>query len=577
MFTLRRVLGLLVVVLLIALGVVGWVGWQLKSDLEAAEGHARDLQSALQSDDRDAASDAADDLEEASSSARERAEGAVWSGVGLLPVVGDDAKGVRALARSLEVLSADAVPPLLETSELLGEVSRGDGANLSAVRSLRSPVEQAATALGAARDEVTGLDSAGYVAALRDPFDEYADLITQADRGFAAATTATELLPGMLGGSGNRDYLVVFQNNAEVRATGGLPGAWAHVRTDRGRVEMVEQGSTADFPERDAPVLPLTPAERKVYDVQLGTYWHDANFTPHFPRAADLWRAHFEETRETELDGVLSLDTVALAYLLEGTGPVSAAGVTIDSDNAVDELLHQTYRELEDPAAQDARFQAVSTAVFEAVTGEPQSPMDLAAGFGRAGREGRFLVHSFRSQEQQELAGTAVAGELPSNDEATPYVDVTLDDATGSKMSYYLRHGVKVRAESCTGDVQRLAGSMRLGSTISADEVEDLPVYISGGGTYGTEPGSQLVVVRLYGPVGGEISDVKFDGEPVDAETIDLDGRPVANLVAFLTPTDNVDVTWRMTTGEGQTGDGVVGVTPSIVSGDADTTFESGC
>ncbi|WP_181309513.1 DUF4012 domain-containing protein [Nocardioides campestrisoli] len=575
--TLRRALGLLLAVIMGAGGYAAWVGWQVKGDLESAETHGRALEAALRTDDRVAAEEASDRLQRASASARKRTDGPLWRALSHLPVVGDDAEGVRVLSRSMETFSAQAVPPLLETSSLLQGVSRGQGVHLPTVRALSEPVTAAASALHAATRDVAGVDSAGFVEPLRDPFEEYVDLVAAADRGFGAATTAVELLPDMLGGSGPRDYLIVFQNNAEVRASGGLPGAWAHVRTEGGRITLVEQGSTADFPERQRPVLSLFPVEREIYGTQLGTYWHDANFTPHFPRSAELWTAHFEESRPVDLDGVLSLDTVALSYLLKGTGPVSAAGITIDSENAVDQLLHQTYRDLADPAAQDARFQAMALAIFDAVTGEVDSPMDLAAGFGRAGREGRFLVHSFRPEDRERLRGTTVAGELVSESSERPTVDVTFNDATGSKMSYYLRYDVRVRAEACRGGDQRLAGSMRLGSTIAHGEVDDLPDYISGGGFYGTEPGSQLVVARIHGPVDGEVTDVRFDGEPIEVETVELDGRPVATLVAQLSPTQNVDVTWRMTTGEGQTGDGRVGVTPSIVSGDADSTFASAC
>ena len=39
----------------------------------------------------------------------------------------------------------------------------------------------------------------------------------------------------MLGGDGPRNYLLVFQNNAEIRATGGLPGSWAEVHAEDGK------------------------------------------------------------------------------------------------------------------------------------------------------------------------------------------------------------------------------------------------------------------------------------------------------------------------------------------------------
>ena len=69
----------------------------------------------------------------------------------------------------------------------------------------------------------------------------------------------------MVGADGPRDYLLVFQNNAEIRATGGLPGAWARVHAQDGKLTIVEQGAGGDFGERATPVLALSKPERAVY------------------------------------------------------------------------------------------------------------------------------------------------------------------------------------------------------------------------------------------------------------------------------------------------------------------------
>ncbi len=43
-------------------------------------------------------------------------------------------------------------------------------------------------------------------------------------------------MPAFLGADGDRNYLYVFQNNAEVRSTGGLPGNISLVHASDGRV-----------------------------------------------------------------------------------------------------------------------------------------------------------------------------------------------------------------------------------------------------------------------------------------------------------------------------------------------------
>ena len=50
----------------------------------------------------------------------------------------------------------------------------------------------------------------------------------------------------MLGESGARTYLIMFQNLAETRATGGMPGAYLVLAADKGEVRIIDQGQAND-------------------------------------------------------------------------------------------------------------------------------------------------------------------------------------------------------------------------------------------------------------------------------------------------------------------------------------------
>ena len=64
--------------------------------------------------------------------------------------------------------------------------------------------------------------------------------------------TVTRLVPPMLGQDGPRQYLLVVQNNAEIRSTGGLPGSLQILRADNGKLTLAEQRSVDDFDVLDA-------------------------------------------------------------------------------------------------------------------------------------------------------------------------------------------------------------------------------------------------------------------------------------------------------------------------------------
>lgn len=576
----RWVLPAAVLGVLVVLGAyAAFDAWRVQRALADADAAARALRTAIDAQDDPAMRAASYDLGLAASRAASRTDGPLWVALGYLPVVGDDVRGVRALSGSLDLVAADGVPRVVEALAGFEGVSEGGRVDIARVRAFEAPVAEASVAFSDATAMVDEIDASGFVGALRPRFESYVDLLASTDRGLRSARTATQVLPGLVGADGPRDYLLVFQNNAEIRATGGLPGSWARVHAEGGELILVEQGSASRFRARATPVLPLTSAETALYGDLLGTDFRDATFTPDFPRAAELMAARWEEEVGTvELDGVLSIDVVALSYLLEGIGPVAAPGLTLTADNLVETVLSTAYRLLP-PSDQDAYFEDVAEAVFEAVKGDRASELRLVRAFDRAAGEGRFRVASFLPQERDLLAGSRVVGDLSGDDGSVPHVDIDLNDATGSKMSYYLRAESSVVATGCDGGVQTLEGELRLRQTIDRAEAARLTDYVTGGGRYGTDPGAELVLVRLYGPHGGELSSLTVAGQDVDdvVEVVDLDGRPAVTLSAYVDSQKPVLVEWGMTTGAEQSSDGIVTQTPGMTSGTYERSIKSIC
>ena len=577
--TLRRTLWTVIIVIVVgALAYTAWLVWQVQSDLRSAESSASDLKAAWRDGDKAAQKSAAADLADDASSAEAHTSGVWWRGMGHLPFVGDDVDAVAAMSSSLDTISQDAVEPLTEVvAGLDGLVSDGR-VDLDKVTSLEQPVSEAHTALVKADDDVADLDSEGYVGPLRTRFDRYADLVHGLRSGLGSAEKAVSILPPMAGADGPKNYLLLFQNNAEIRATGGMPGSWALLHADDGKIEMTKQGTAGDFPPTATPIIPLTDEEVAVYDKELGIYFQDPGWTDDFPRAAELWQAHWDQKfPETPIDGVIALDPVGMSYLLDGTGPVAVEDVTLTRSNAVEQLLNKPYIE-DGTAAQDAFFAKASKAIFDAATGSLASPTAFAEGLNRAAGEGRLLVSSFDEDVSAELSGTDIEGAMALDDGKTPHVDVALNDLTGSKMSYYLRYNADVNAMDCRDGVQKLAGSVSLNQVISPSDAAELPESVTGGGRYGTDPGSQFVMVRIYGPYGGSIDKVRLDGKSLrDLEVLEINGRPVVSIDVLLSSRNDVVLNWDGATGPGQTGPGEIHMTPSIVPGSDDRTFGSSC
>ena len=563
----RRLIATAAVGLLVAvIGYAVWSALQVRSSLSSAQESARALRTALEQDDPDAAARLLDQLQADTGEAADQVGGPIWSVASHLPVVGDDAEAVRVVAQVLDGLADDGLPGLVEAAEQLDGralAPRHGRVDLAAVTELRGPVGRANASFAAARTDLARLDAVDVIGAIADPLTELQADVDRAADALDSAERVIDVLPTMLGADRSRTWLLVFQNNAEARATGGLPGAVALVRTEHGKARLVEHHTGGSFDADARPVGSLRPWERTIHGTNLVSYFRDANFTPDFPRAAELWRARWEQRFGGRIDGVIAIDPVALSYLLEATGPVQVPGATLTPGNAVDLLLHQTYVEIADPAVQDAYFADVAVRVFDTVTGGGAEPRALLEQLSRAATEHRLWIHSFDEHEQQRLEATAVAGEALADQGAAPRIDVALNDSTGAKVQYFLRYDVDVVA-SCQTAQTSYAATMQLSNDTPAG-VRRLPTWVTGGGQYGTAVGSQLFVVDVYAPQGGSLGRVSADGVALDYATVTTDGgRPVASVPILLAPHQKVTLTWSMAAGPGQSGATSVVVTPGV-------------
>ena len=569
------VLGGLGLVLVVLAALIGWRALQVNDALQEAVADAAMLQTTLESGEQAAIDAALSDLQESAGEAADLSGGTIWSIATAVPIVGDDARGVRTAARVVADLSTDGIAPLAQAATRLDQLLPKRGRiDLDTVVALQGPVKSAATALAAARRDLASEDSSGFVDRFKTKYRELSNLVSDAQLAMDSASVTVDLLPDVLGQDGPRDYLLVFQNNAEIRATGGLPGAMSVVRTDDGTISLGRQDSAANFGERATPVLPLSKDEEEVFTEKLGTFMLDANFTPDWPRAAELIRARWEEKYPENLDGVLTVDTVAVSYLLAVTGPVEVGPYTLTADNAVDTLLNRVYIDIAEPAAQDAFFALVAQTVFDRISsGDVGAPRELLRALVRAGDEGRVAVNLTDPVEQSKIAARRVARSTTDRDGVADGFDVTLLDGTGSKMSYYLRYRTRATLTSCAAAASQVQISTTLVSEPPADPAS-LPAYITGGTNVSTEPGEQLVQVRMLTPSDAVVRSFTIRGQEYEPREEDLGERQVSTAYLLLEPGKPADVVW--TVDVPQSGGTIpVRVTPGIEPRDYSTTLDA--
>jgi len=398
---------------------------------------------------------------------------------------------------------------------------------------------------------------AGPVAELQMEVDDASRLATRASR-------ALRLLPSMLGADGPRRYVLLFQNNAEVRATGGIGGAFAEVIARDGRIRLGEQTDAGGLGPLERPALPLTREERALFGTAMGRFAQDVNFTPHFPRTGQLTAAMWRQSGRGRVDGVVSVDPVALSYLLEGTGPVrTVGGRTLTAETAVPLLLNEVYAQLPDPEQQDVFFSAAARSVFDAVTSGAGEPRALLDGLTRAASEGRVLVWSRHDGEQEVLGDTTVGGGIDPAEETVPRVGVHLNAAAPYKLDYFLDHEASVESVRCQADRQYLRVRLDLASRVPKD-VASLPAYVAPEVPFFGK-GTIVDTLYVFAPRGGYVDRVLIDGEDrTSTKRRELDGHAVTVHTLAIEPGEEREVVVDLVTGRAQVDDPELRVTPGV-------------
>lgn len=138
----------------------------------------------------------------------------------------------------------------------------------------------------------------------------------------------------LLGEEKPMKYLILFQNNMEIRPTGGFIGSFALVTFDKGRLaEMVVNDVYSADGQLKGHVEP--PAPIKNHLGEGGWYMRDANWDPNFPDSARKIEWFLDKEINTQVDGVVAIDLYFIEKMLEVTGPINLSDFnkTITSDN----------------------------------------------------------------------------------------------------------------------------------------------------------------------------------------------------------------------------------------------------
>lgn len=153
--------------------------------------------------------------------------------------------------------------------------------------------------------------------------------------GLSEAIEITKMLASLIGINGEKRYLFVFQNNTEIRASGGFIGSYALIDFKGGNIEKLEAPGGGSYDTEGGLQEKVASPEPLHLVNPLWHFW-DANWWPDWPTSARKLEWFYERSDGPTVDGIISLTPTVAEKFLEITGPIDMTkeyGVVLDSKN----------------------------------------------------------------------------------------------------------------------------------------------------------------------------------------------------------------------------------------------------
>ncbi|MPZ91969.1 MAG: DUF4012 domain-containing protein [Actinobacteria bacterium] len=307
----------------------------------------------------------------------------------------------------------------------------------------------------------------------------------------------------MLGAEGDRSYLVVFMNNAELRGAGGLPSGIGTLHLDNGRIDLGEFEYIGELTEPHPYRRVAAPDD---FDRRFGefyadtTLWSNLTLSPDLPDVAVVADRLYQLKRQQSSDGVLFVDPRGLQVLMPaGSSVATPNGQQIDKANLTDFIYEDAYQNIQDPQLRRQVMLLFGHAIFELIT--EQGIGDLTE-LGAAVAGGHLRFVPFEVDEAELMAETGASGDL-----TPPEIDgllATVQATAAHKLDYYVDRSVTHRCD-VTDDMAACGTSVELRN----DTPEGLSDFAAPEEPYGLLQN----FLEIYVPRAASVTSVRRDGE----------------------------------------------------------------
>lgn len=333
---------------------------------------------------------------------------------------------------------------------------------LSTLEKVSPILDDISMELNTVKSELGSINPNRYPESLRGtPVREYIltaqTLSAGAADGLAEYRPVIEQLPKVAGAGGIRKrYLILFQNDNELRPTGGFLTAYAVINVTDGKVEAEKSDDIYELDKKFKKRIPIPEELGRYLTTEKYFNLRDMNISPDFKVAMDLFFENYKtvDGEPQDIDGIISVDTHFLTNLMNVLGPVEVPGYgtfTAETDPRCDcpQIIYVLSEIITRPVnyvKEDRKGilgPLMRSLLTKAYTAPKQTwPALFQTGFTSIqNRHAQFYFLDAEAQKTAELA--QVAGRMTPPENGKDFLGIVNSNLAGAKSNLFVTYDVK--------------------------------------------------------------------------------------------------------------------------------------
>lgn len=304
-----------------------------------------------------------------------------------------------------------------------------------------------------------------------------------------------------------RRYLILLQNNMELRPGGGFLGQYAVMKIKNGEIIKLYFEDANLLDQRIKEKIPAPYPFKRMTSIKKWKF-RDSNFSPDFPTNAEKAKYFYRLSgRNSDFNGVIAVNADTFNHIFDLTGPliVPGYGIKLDSKNAtlkLEEIVEKKY--ILDDSIDTQNRKSVMKNLMHLIAGK-------LGGVGNVPKISKFVLNELRNKDimlnfedtkLQKMVESVHWGGKVSEDWAGDYLMLSDANMGALKTNYYVTREINYNVD-LTGE----------------RPIANLEVIYKNSATYGDWRTSDYhSYFRVYVPKGSKLLERKMVSYPLVQE-----------------------------------------------------------